>query len=367
MTAFPATVDRLLERCTFPSPGEPVTCAVSGGADSMALLVLAAAAGCSVTAVHVDHGLRPGSGAEAELVAAAAARVGASFRAARVDVAAGPNLEARARAARYGVLPPDVATGHTMDDQAETVLCNLLRGSGPDGLAAMRAGHHHPLLGLRRAETAEVCKVMELRPFADPSNESQRFLRNRVREELLPLCAEVAGRDPVPLLARFASLAAEDAVLLDELARAALPDPGAAAAIAAAPPPLAARALRQWLRAAGATPPMGGRTGLPDPGARHRGTDRDRCLPDPVGGTDPGADPDTGASLPDALSDRYPPPLADVRRVLGVARGDAVATELAGGWRVRRSGGRLYAEPPAPSAPAGAPPAPPGGPVAPSQ
>src|SRR6202022_3277594 len=85
----------LVGRCTFPEPGSAITCGVSGGADSLALLVLAVASGCRVTAVHVDHGLRPGSSAEADLVADAARRFGASFRSERVVVGDGPNLEAR--------------------------------------------------------------------------------------------------------------------------------------------------------------------------------------------------------------------------------------------------------------------------------
>ena len=85
----------LLTRTTFPAAGTDVTCAVSGGADSLALLVLAVAAGCRVTAAHVDHGLRAGSAAEADVVATAAARLGAGFRPLRAEVAPGPNLEAR--------------------------------------------------------------------------------------------------------------------------------------------------------------------------------------------------------------------------------------------------------------------------------
>ena len=130
----------LLARCTFPDPGSDLVCGVSGGPDSLALLVLAAGSGCRVTAVHVDHGLRPGSAAEAEVVAEAAQRFGARFESARVVVEDGPNLEARARHARREVLGPEAATGHTADDQAETVLGNLLRGAGVDGLAAMRPG-----------------------------------------------------------------------------------------------------------------------------------------------------------------------------------------------------------------------------------
>jgi tRNA(Ile)-lysidine synthase len=302
----------LLAHCTFPPAGSPLTCAVSGGADSLALLVLAVAAGCRVTAVHVDHGLRAGSDVEAQLVAAAAGRLGAAFRAERVTVLPGPNLEARARAARFAVLPPDVATGHTMDDQAETVLCNLLRGCGPDGLAAMRPGPAHPLLGLRRSETQALRRAEGLDPFADPSNDDLGFLRNRVRHELLPRCAEAAGRDPVPLLARLAELAAQDAAFLDALSASAVPDPTDAAALAAAPEPLASRTVRRWLQATEATTPA---TGRRDP--MHRD-----------------------------LPHHYPPSLADVRRVLAVARGAAVGTELTGGWRVRRTAGRLRVESP---------------------
>src|ERR1700722_11281479 len=108
---WPQPVGELLPRCDFPEPGSALHCAVSGGADSLALLVLAAAAGCVVTAVHVDHGLRESSAAEADIVAGAAALVGANFVAEKVTVAPGPNLEARARAARFAVLPAGVATG----------------------------------------------------------------------------------------------------------------------------------------------------------------------------------------------------------------------------------------------------------------
>ena len=312
----------LLARCTFPPPGAELTCAVSGGADSLALLVLATHAGCEVTAVHVDHGIRPGSAAEADLVAAAAERVGARFSSARVVVAPGPNLEARARAARFTVLPHGVATGHTMDDQAETVLCNLLRGTGPDGVAGMRAGHEHPILGLRRSDTRAVCREAGLEWFEDPTNTDPAQLRNRVRHELLPLCAAMASRDPVPLLARFAALEAQDSTYLADLSLLAVPDPSDASALVRAPAPLAARAVRRWLRAVGATPSSGGR------------------------------------HVPTQGADRQPPSLADVQRVLGVAAGDAVATQVAGGWRIRRSRGRLVAVPPSapPAAPPSAPP-----------
>src|SRR5262249_29856700 len=123
----------------------PVVVGCSGGADSLALLALAVEAGLEPIAVHVDHGLRGGSGREGDVGAGAAARRGARFDARRVHVESGPNLEARARAARYDALEmaraehgaTAVLVAHTADDQAETVLLNLLRGSGSAGLAGL--------------------------------------------------------------------------------------------------------------------------------------------------------------------------------------------------------------------------------------
>ncbi len=283
-------------RCDFPPAGTDVTCAVSGGADSLALLALASRAGCRVTAVHVDHRLRPGSEAEAEVVSAAAERFGADFRAESVAVGPGPNLEARARAARYGVLPPDVLTGHTADDQAETVLLNLMRGAGLDGLAGMAAARR-PLRRLRRRETVAVCADLGLRPVADPSNDDPAFRRNRVRHELIPLLDGIAAREVVPVLARQADLVRDDVAVLDELA--AEIEPADADDLAVAPVALARRAVRRWLR--------------------HAGPGGPEC---------------------------YAPDAAATERVLAVARGDAVACELAGGWRVARRAGRLRLEPP---------------------
>ena len=144
------------------------------------------------------------------MVATAAARFGAAFRSEKVELAPGPNLEARARAARWAVLPPDAATGHTADDQAETVLLQLMRGGGIDGVAGMRSGHRHPILHVRRAETTELCRHLGLVPIVDPSNDDRRFGRNRVRHEVLPLLTTIAGRDVVNLLVRKAELARDD-------------------------------------------------------------------------------------------------------------------------------------------------------------
>ena len=278
-----------LARCTFPTPGTAVACAVSGGADSTALALLAVEAGCVVTIVHVDHQLRSTSAADAALVQRTAAVLGVPCAVHTVAVGDGPNLEARARAARYGVLPPDVLTGHTADDQAETVLINLLRGAAASGLAGMRPGPTRPLLGLRRADTVEVCRLAGMATADDESNADPRFVRNRVRHEVLPLLADVAARDLAPVLARQADLLRADDDLLDTLAAAL--DPTDARQLAAAPPPLARRAVRRWL------------TGL-----------------DPAG---------------------HPPDLATVERVLAVARGESTACDVAGGHRVARSRQRL--------------------------
>ena len=167
-------IDRLLDRCEFPEDTIALDCAVSGGADSSALLILAVAAGFRVHAYHVDHGIRPGSEYEVTLVAALADRLGAEFTSLGCDVEDGPDLEARARRARHRVLPDGVMFGHTMEDQAETVLLRLMRGSGPDGLAAMSV-EQHPLLGLRRSETEQLCRVMDVEVFEDPTNTDKRF------------------------------------------------------------------------------------------------------------------------------------------------------------------------------------------------
>lgn len=266
-----------------------MVCAVSGGADSLALLVLAVAAGLDVTAIHVDHGTREASASEADVVAAAAARFGARFEARRVTVAPGANLEARWRDARRRVLPPDALTGHTLDDQAETILLNLLRGSSLDGLAGIAPGATKPLLRVRRRETKALCDALGFEPVADPSNLDPAFRRARIRREALPLLDAIAQRDVAGLLAREADLIRDDAGFLELMSRERIPDPTDARALADAPVPLARRAVRRWLR---------GPTG-------------------------------------------HPLDAASVERVLAVARCEAEACELPGGTRVTRSGMRL--------------------------
>ena len=281
-------VVELLERCRFPPPGTEVDCAVSGGPDSTALLVLAVEAGLVVTAWHVDHGLRSGSSAEGAMVARLAAGLGATARCMEATVDDGPNLEARARDARRAVLPPGVLTGHTADDQAETVLVNLLRGAGVPGAAGIGSPERRPLLALRRRETRALCEDLGIQPLADPMNDDPRFVRNRIRHEVLPLLADVSGRDPIPLLARHAMRAAEATHLLSGLV--ADVDPTDVRALAELPDDLVRLALRGWLT---------------------RG------------------------------ADGLPPDSASVERVLDVARGRIRATEVVGGYRVVRSAGRL--------------------------
>lgn len=299
LLARSSLVRSLLARCHFPEAGRPLVCGVSGGADSLALLVLAVAAGCRVTAVHVDHGLRAGSAAEAEVVRAAALALGAGFRAETVQVVDGPNLEARAREARHRVLGPDAAVGHTADDQAETMVLNLVRGAGLDGLATLRPGPRHPIVRLRRSETEALCAMWHLTPVVDPSNADLAHRRNRVRHEVLPLLADLAERDVVPVLVRQASLLRDTA---DHLrAEAAALDPTDAAGLRRMPVVVARVAVRDWLR----------------------------------------------ASAPDG----QPPDAATVERVLAVAAGSARATDVGGGRRVARTAGRLRLDGPAPDAP----------------
>jgi tRNA(Ile)-lysidine synthase len=274
-----------------------VSAAVSGGADSLALLGLAARAGLDVVAVHVDHGIRSGSHREAQVVEDAARMFGAAFESRSVEVREGPDLEARARVARYSALPHGVLTGHTMDDQAETVLMNVLRGAALDGLTGMRPDPggrvRRPIISLRRSETEQLCAAFGLTPVRDPMNEDPRFRRNRVRSEVVPLLCEVAGRDVVPVLARQAANLWGDAEILDELASAI--DPTDVRALRQAPVGLARRAVRAWLR--------------------------------------------TTDTFPDA--ELHPPSSEEVARVLAVARGGAKACQLSGGRRVERSSGRL--------------------------
>jgi tRNA(Ile)-lysidine synthase len=201
-----------------PSSGGRVLVAVSGGGDSMALMHAAArvaeAVGIRVSAHGVDHGLRAGAAAELDTAEAFARTLGLAFGRTRLELKEGGNLQARARNARYSALQQAardvgacaVATGHHADDRAETVMLRLLRGSGPRGLAVMPprspipidAGQGSPVLLLRpllAARRSDIRAHLERHhvPFhEDPSNTKRRFLRSRVRFELMPLLEELS-------------------------------------------------------------------------------------------------------------------------------------------------------------------------------
>jgi tRNA(Ile)-lysidine synthase len=248
MTRAPAELRLVADRAAralgaagVPAPGAGVAVAVSGGADSLALLhalrVLAGPRRWRLAVVTVDHGMRPGSAADAAFAADHAKALGLPARVCTLTPgdlarhrAAGP--EGAARAARYQALWPAadelgcpwLATGHTLDDQAETVLLQLLRGAGPDGLAAMavRAGRLlRPLLGVRRAETRACCAAAGLAWREDPTNVGDGPLRNRVRHHLLPLLEELRP-GATQALARTAALAADERDWLDPLVATAL-------------------------------------------------------------------------------------------------------------------------------------------------
>jgi tRNA(Ile)-lysidine synthase len=187
--------------------GNVVLAAVSGGGDSTALLhvlaLLRSKVGHELVAHGVDHGLRAEAGAELDLAADLARALGVPMTRSQVSVPKGGNLQARARDARLGALREAaaragaevIATGHHADDRAETVLLRLLRGAGPQGLAVLpprTSGFVRPLIRARRADI-EAHLARHCLPHAhDPSNADPRFLRVRVRSELLPLLVQLS-------------------------------------------------------------------------------------------------------------------------------------------------------------------------------
>jgi len=294
-------VAALLSRCAFGPTRGPITCAVSGGPDSTALLALAVATGRPVTAVHVDHGHRVGSDTEGASVAASAQVLGAESVSVAIQVPDGPNLEARWRDARRDCLPSGTVWGHTADDQAETVLLALIRGAGVSGLAGIPPTGH-PIIALRRSETVALCAALGLAVVTDPSNLDPRFRRNRIRHEVLPLLTDIAQRDVVPLLVRTAGINRElDGWLNDQAGRLELADVPRdaaevdstvdAAVLRAAPRPVAVAAVRAWWR--------------------------------------------------EITGSVHPPDSAALGRILDVAAQRAVSADVVGGWRVARTGDRL--------------------------
>ncbi|MBV2365799.1 tRNA lysidine(34) synthetase TilS [Streptomonospora nanhaiensis] len=254
-------------------PGDLVLVACSGGADSLALAGAAAFAaprlGLRAGGVTVDHGLQPGSAERAAAVAATLRGLGldpVDSVAVRVGAEGGP--EGAARTARYTALDTAarrhgaaaVLLGHTRDDQAETVLLRLARGSGARSLAGMPADtgrYLRPLLGLPRAQVRTACADMGLTAWADPHNADFAYARARVRHAALPALEEALGPGVAEALARTADLLRDDADALEEWADSAeagarAGGPGLdAAALAALPRAVRTRLLRRAALAAG--------------------------------------------------------------------------------------------------------------------
>ncbi|WES63858.1 tRNA lysidine(34) synthetase TilS [Microbacter sp. GSS18] len=216
--------------------GEAVVVGLSGGADSLALAAACAfegpKAGVRATAVVVDHGLQPGSDRVAAAAAEAARRLGMDATVVPVEVGGAGGPEAAAREARYAALRDAAARAgagavllaHTLDDQAETVLLGLARGSGAaslqgmadradlDGVALLR-----PLLSVRRATTRAACVAEGLRPWNDPHNTDPAYARVRVRERVLPVLESELGPGIAEALARTAAQLREDAEAFDDM------------------------------------------------------------------------------------------------------------------------------------------------------
>jgi tRNA(Ile)-lysidine synthase len=216
---------RVLEEECGVGRGARVLVAVSGGPDSIALLDvlarLSSSVGLSLAAHGVDHGLREEAGAELELARTQAAKLGVEFDVTRLSLASGGNLQARAREARYAALEGVakrrglelIATAHHADDRAETVLLRLLRGAGPRGLAVLPAREGRRIRPLIRARRSDVLGHLARHgiPFAtDPSNLDRRFMRARVRAEVLPLLSELSPGVVAHLNALADALAEDD-------------------------------------------------------------------------------------------------------------------------------------------------------------
>jgi tRNA(Ile)-lysidine synthase len=217
--------------------GSTVIVALSGGADSLALAAATAfeapKLGLRAASLTVDHGLQADSADVASQAARAAAGFGLDPLIVRVDVDGEGGPEAAAREARYGVLRDAAADvraaavllGHTLDDQAETVLLGLARGSGAaslQGMAPVREDDDgvrwvRPLLSIRRETTRAFCAASDLTPWNDPHNRDERYARVRARERVLPVLEAELGPGIAEALARTAEQLREDAEAFDEM------------------------------------------------------------------------------------------------------------------------------------------------------
>ncbi len=286
MGPAPAVADvRRAVRSALAPLSRPVLVACSGGADSLALAAATAfearAAGLAAGLVTVDHGLGPGSAEQARRVAALGYEFGLDpVEIVPVDVGSAGGPEAAARDARYAALDAVAAAldahvllGHTLDDQAETVLLGLGRGSGPRSIAGMPAAdgrYLRPFLGVRRASTEAACAALGLPVWQDPHNADPAFTRVRLRREVLPLLEDVLQGGVAPALARTAELLADDLTALDAWAAAVRRDHGEdegaldVAALAGLPRAVRTRVLRSWATPPGAAPLSAERTAALD-------------------------------------------------------------------------------------------------------
>ncbi len=270
-----AAVRRTVRRALVDlGPGDTVVVACSGGADSLALLAAtvheAREPGWQVVGATVDHGLQAGSQAHAQHVLEQMRDLGVDETVGvRVQVEArGMGPEAAAREARYAVLTEvaqrydarTVLLGHTMDDQAETVLMGLARGSGGRALSGMRRAfgvYRRPLLDVSRSETETACVAEGLQYWTDPHNQDEGYTRVRVRTRVLPLLEQELGPGVTAALARTADLLRADTAYLDAVASVALGDARATEGLAvevlaALDPAIRTRVLRQAAADAGA-------------------------------------------------------------------------------------------------------------------
>ena len=287
---------QLLSQTSFPAPGTAVELAVSGGPDSLGLLLLALEHGLSVRVAHVDHHARPTSSDEAEYLRGICEELGVPILIHDVTVELGANFEERARLERRRVLSQEALTGHTMDDVAETIVLNMLRGAGSTGLSPMINDPTKPLAGVRRADLHAYVAQSPYKPIIDPSNADLNYRRNEVRHTLLPHMNEVAQRDVVPILYRQATVLFEEREWLDLL----FPEDYSLSLEQAD-----CRVLRDW------------------PRARLRRWLRFQLA--------------TGDSF-----NRVPPTLDEVDRAIEVINGEFIATELSGGRRLARKDQALY-------------------------
>ncbi len=268
VSAVRSAVRRFLaSEAAVPFAAAPLVVACSGGADSLALVAAVAhVAPRRVQAVVVDHQLQPGSADVAAKAVEQVRELGcADVRVRRAEVSGPGGTEAAARRARYDVLrgesPADalVLLGHTLDDQAETVLLGLGRGSGPRSIAGMRPlspPWARPLLETTRATTRKACSAFGLEPWDDPHNVDPAFTRARLRGEGLPLLEEVLQGGVAEALARTAAQLQDDADALDTLGahlrgEAHVGDELDTVLLAAWPAAVRRRALRDWLYARG--------------------------------------------------------------------------------------------------------------------